>query len=318
MSNVLVVGGAGYIGGLTTDLLLEKGHTVTVFDNLLYEERFLKACDFIYGDIRNTEHLLAIHKKYDHIIWLAAIVGDGACSQSPDLTVEVNVKSLQRFLSKTGRRVVFTSTCSVYGAQMGILTEESATRPLSLYASTKLEAEKYVLENGGLVFRLGTLFGLGDRYSRIRLDLIVNVLTLRAITQKKLTVFGGEQWRPILAVRDVAGYLTEAITRDYVGVYNLKYQNVKILDLAKRIQSIFPDVAIEVTEISFEDSRNYRVDSSRAERDFIFRPKTSIEEEVYRMQFLFAEHRIKNADSDIYYNTRHVKTLITNGYYRST
>lgn len=317
MSNVLVIGGAGYIGGLTTDLLIEKGHTVTVFDNLLYEERFLKSCDFIYGDIRNTDHLLAIHKKYDHIIWLAAIVGDGACAQCPDLTVEVNVNSLKRFLAKSQRRVIFTSTCSVYGAQSGVLSEDSPTRPLSLYASTKLEAEKYVLENGGLVFRLGTLFGLGDRYSRIRLDLIVNVLTLKAITQKKLTVFGGEQWRPILAVRDVAGYLTEATTREYVGVYNLKYQNVKIIDLAKRIQSIFPDVDIEVTEISFEDSRNYRVDSSKAEKDFIFKPKTSIEEEVYRVQFLFTEHRIKNVDSDIYYNTRHVKTLITNGYWRN-
>ncbi|MEM2144977.1 MAG: SDR family oxidoreductase [Candidatus Jordarchaeaceae archaeon] len=316
MSNVLVVGGAGYIGGITTDLLIEKGHNVTVYDNLLYEERFLKPCDFIYGDIRDTDFLVSLQKKYDHIIWLAAIVGDGACAQSPDLTIEVNLNSLKRFLEKTGRRVIFTSTCSVYGAQSEILTEESPAKPLSLYASTKLEAEKYVLDKNGLVFRLGTLFGLGDNYSRIRLDLIVNVLTLRAITQKRLTIFGGEQWRPIIAVKDVAGYLVEAITRDYIGIYNVKYQNIKIYDLALRIKSIFPDVAIEVTDMPFEDLRNYRVDSSKAERDFIFKPKTSIEEEVYRMQFLFTERRIKNFDSDIYYNTRYVKTLLSNGYYR--
>lgn len=317
MSNILVIGGAGYIGGITTDYLLEKGHTVTVFDNLLYENRFLKNCDFIYGDIRKTDHLLEIHKKYDHIIWLAAIVGDGACSQSPDLTTEINLNSIKRFLKKTGRRLIFTSTCSVYGAQSGILSESSSTKPLSLYASTKLEAEKYVLENGGLVFRLGTLFGLGDDYSRIRLDLVVNVLTLRAMVQKKLTVFGGEQWRPILAVRDVAGYLSEAVTRDYTGIYNLKYENVIILDLARRIKSIFPEVDIEQTKMSFEDLRNYRVDSSKVERDFIFRPKTSIEEEVYRMKILFSDHRIKNVDDDIYYNTRYVKTLLTNGYWRN-
>jgi len=317
MSNVLVVGGAGYIGGITTDMLIEKGHTVTVFDNLLYENRFLKRCDFIYGDIRNTDELISIHKKYDNIVWLAAIVGDGACSQEPELTTAINVSSIKRFLEKTKRRVIFTSTCSVYGAQRGMLTEESETKPLSLYASTKLEAEKYVLENQGIVFRLGTLFGLGDYYSRIRLDLVVNILTLRAILQKKLTVFGGEQWRPVLAVKDVAGYLVEAVTRDYTGIYNLKYQNIIILELAQKIKSIFPEVEIEQTQMAFEDLRNYRVDSSKAERDFIFKPHTSVEEEVYRMKVLFGDHRIKNVDDDIYYNTRYVKSLITNGYWRN-
>ena len=310
MKNVLVIGGAGYIGGLTTDLLISKSYTVTVYDNLLYESRFLKDCDFIYGDIRDTDKLLRLHKKYDEIIWLAAIVGDGACSQSPELTREVNVNSIRRFLEKTKRRITFTSTCSVYGAQNEMLTENSPTNPLSLYASTKLEAEKYVIDNGGLVFRLGTLFGLGDKYSRIRLDLVVNVLTLRALTEKKLTVFGGEQWRPIIAVRDIAGYLTEAVSRDYRGIYNLKYQNVMIKDLANRIRSVFPEVTIMQTDIKFEDLRNYRVDSSKVEEDFIFKPQTSVENEVSRMRILFEDRRIKNPNDDIYYNTKYVKAML--------
>ena len=316
MSNVLVVGGAGYIGGITTDLLIQKGNTVTVYDTLLYEARFLKECDFIYGDIRDTDKLVKLHKKYDNIIWLAAIVGDGACTQNPNLTREINVESLKRFLERTRRRIIFTSTCSVYGAQDNMLNEHSPTRPLSLYASTKLEAEGYVSENGGLVFRLGTLFGLGDNYSRIRLDLVVNILTLRAIMERKITVYGGEQWRPVLAVRDVASYLSEAVTRDYVGIYNLKYQNIIILDLAKRIQSIFPDIKIEQTDISFEDLRNYRVDSTKSENDFIFHPNISVEVEVTRMKVLFGERRIKNVEDDIYYNTRFVQYLVRNGYGR--
>lgn len=313
MESVLVVGGAGYIGGLTTDILIEKGYTVTVYDSLLYENRFLKNCDFIYGDIRNTDKLLGIQKKYDHIIWLAAIVGDGACAQSPELTTEINVNSLKRFLVNSKRRVIFTSTCSVYGAQNGLLSEESLTKPLSLYASTKLESEKYVLDNNGLVFRLGTLFGLGDHFSRIRLDLVVNILTLRAMLYKKVTVFGGEQWRPILAVKDVAGYLLESITRPYNDIYNLKYENVIILDLAKRIKSVFPEMAIEKTDMSFEDLRNYRVDNSKVKKDFIYNPKISVEEEVNRMKNLFKEHRIKNVNDDVYYNTRHVESIVKNG-----
>ena len=145
------------------------------------------------------------------------------------------------------------------------------------------------------------------------MDLVVNIMTLRAMIQKKLTVFGGEQWRPILAVRDVAGYLVEAVTRNYTGIYNLKYENVIILELAKRIQSVFPEVEIEHTEMSFEDLRNYRVESSKVESDFIFKPKTSVEEQVYRMKVMFGDHRIKNVDDDIYYNTRHVESLIKNG-----
>ena len=316
MSNVLVIGGAGYIGGLTTDMLINNGHTVTVYDNLLYEKRFLKNCNFIFGDIRDTNKLVNIHKKYDKIIWLAAIVGDGACSQNPELTKEVNVESIRRFLNKTKRKIIFTSTCSVYGAQNEILDEKSKTNTLSIYATTKLEAENYVLNNNGLVFRLGTLFGLGDHYSRIRLDLVVNILTLRGIKNKKLTVFGGDQWRPILAVRDVAGYLNEAINREYKGIYNLKYKNIKVIDLAQKIQSILPEVKIETTEMRFEDLRNYRVNNSKSVKDFIYKPKTSIEEEVHRMKLLFEENRIKNTEDDVYYNTRYIEYLINNGYGR--
>ncbi|MCK4613807.1 MAG: NAD-dependent epimerase/dehydratase family protein, partial [Thermoplasmata archaeon] len=178
MKNVLVIGGAGYIGGLTTDFLMKQGYNVTVFDNLMYESQFLKPCDFIYGDIRDTKRLVELQKKYDEIIWLAAIVGDSACAQSPELTREINLNSIKRFLDATHRKIIFASTCSVYGAQHDVLNEESPTNPLSLYASTKLEAEKYVLENSGTIFRLGTVYGVGDRFSRIRLDLVVNVLTL--------------------------------------------------------------------------------------------------------------------------------------------
>lgn len=310
--NVLVVGGAGYVGGITTDLLSAAGHRVTVFDNLLYEKRYLKNCNFIYGDIRDTDKLLKLYKHFDEIIWLAAIVGDGACAQNPDLTKSVNVDSLKYFLQSAKRRLIYLSTCSVYGAQDKILDEKSQTKPLSLYAYTKLEAEKLVMEYNGLIFRLGTLFGLGDNYSRIRLDLVVNFLVLRAFRDNHISVFGGEQWRPLLAVTDAANYLTEAVTTNFTGIYNLKFENVKISDLASRLKVIFPKLTVQFNDIQFEDFRNYRVSSKKAERDFRFKPTITIEQEAERLKKLLTEGRILNVNEDNYYNTNFVKALMYN------
>lgn len=312
IKKILVVGGAGYVGGITTDLLSKAGHRVTVFDNLMYEKRYLKDCNFIYGDIRDTAKLLNIHQKFDTIIWLAAIVGDGACAQNPDLTKSVNVNSIRNFLRKTRRRLIYLSTCSVYGAQDKILDENSTTKPLSLYAYTKLEAEKSVVKYNGLIFRLGTLFGLGDNYSRIRLDLVVNFLTLRAFQDGHITVFGGEQWRPLLSVTDAGHYLAEAVTANFSGIYNLKLENVKIADLAVRLKRVFPKLKVTFSDIQFEDFRNYRVSSQKADKDFKFKPVVSVEEEAKRLKKIFSEGRIQNVNEDNYYNTNFVKALMYN------
>ena len=179
---VLVCGGAGYIGGLTCDTLIREGFDVTVYDNLLYENRYLKEIPFIYGDIRDTEKLYEVSKDFDVIVLMAALVGDPACSVDHKLTEEINYKAIKNFCEvvSPNKHLVFMSTCSVYGAQDGLLNEESSTNPLSSYASTKLQAEKHVLNLGGTVFRLGTVFGLGDTYSRLRMDLVVNVLTMKS------------------------------------------------------------------------------------------------------------------------------------------
>jgi len=310
MKNVLVVGGAGYIGGCLSDMLIEKGYNVTVFDRLLYEDRFLKEVPFIFGDIRDTDTLVSLSPKYDTIIWLAAIVGDGACSQDPALTHEVNYLAVKRFLDKTKRRIIFPSTCSVYGAQDGLLSEESPTRPLSAYAETKLLAEKTVLDHGGMAFRLGTLFGLGDHYSRLRLDLVLNVLTYKALSEGKITVFGGDQWRPVLAVKDVAAYFVEAVTRDYNDVYNLSMKNIRIKDCAGVYKNIFPELVVEIVDSKFEDLRNYQVTNDKSEKAFIFKPKVSIEAEVHRMVELLKARRIKNPLDPRYYNTHFVKATL--------
>lgn len=303
-NKVLLVGGAGYIGGLTCDYLINKGFEVTVYDNLLYEDRYLKQIPFIYGDIRDTKKLYEVSKDYDIIVLMAALVGDPACSVDPQLTESINYKAIKDFCEvvSPSKHIVFMSTCSVYGAQDGLLNEESNTNPLSSYASTKLMAEKYVLEKNGTVFRLGTVFGLGDTYSRIRMDLVVNVLTMKAVKNGEITINGGEQWRPIIAVKDIAGYVTEACEKKYAGVYVLAKENVIIRELGEKIAKLVPNTKINYTEISFQDARNYRVDNSKSLNTFTYKPTVTVEDEVARMITLFEDNRIQNPEDKVYNN----------------
>jgi nucleoside-diphosphate-sugar epimerase len=301
---ILVCGGAGYIGGLTSDYLIREGFDVTVYDNLLYEERYLKNIKFINGDIRDTEKLYQVSKNFNTIILMSALVGDPACSVDPNLTEEINYKSIKKFCEKVDdeKHLIFMSTCSVYGAQDGILNEDSQTNPLSSYASTKLNAEKYILQKNGTVFRLGTVFGLGDTYSRIRMDLVVNVLTMKAVKDGVITINGGEQWRPIIAVKDIAEYIVESVKEKQKGIYILSKENVVIRELGEKIAKIIPNTEINYTEISFQDARNYKVDNTKSLDDFKYKPTVTVEDEVIRMVKLFSEGRINNPEDKIYHN----------------
>ena len=131
--NVLVVGGAGYVGGGIVDQLKSK-HSVTVYDSLIYEESYRKDVNFVNGDIRDTNKLLPLLDQSDAVIWLAALVGDGACAINPKLTFEINSESVKFLVENFKKRIVFLSTCSVYGAQDGLLDENSSVNPLSEYA----------------------------------------------------------------------------------------------------------------------------------------------------------------------------------------
>jgi nucleoside-diphosphate-sugar epimerase len=159
MSNILIVGGAGYVGGAVTDLLAGGEHSIRVFDMILYEDSYRKPIDFIYGDVRDRAALKPHLDWADVVVWLAAIVGDGACQLDPDTTIAVNQQTVEWLANNYDKRIVFMSTCSVYGAQDVELDEESAKNPLSLYASTKLQAETYLADKDAIIFRLGTLFG---------------------------------------------------------------------------------------------------------------------------------------------------------------
>ena len=305
---ILVVGGAGYVGGVIVDLLLlKKKYEVTVFDNLLYESSYRKDCNFIYGDIRDKKFYNSSLNKYHVIIWLAALVGDGACSINPDLTNEINYLTLKKLCKVYNKRIIFISTCSVYGAQHGILHEESSVNPLSHYATSKLKCESILKNKNSIIFRLGTLFGVSDNYSRIRMDLVVNTLSAKAFFEKKMSVFGGEQYRPLLHVKDVARAIEIAIRSSKKGIFNLSYKNMKIIDIAKEIQKHFKNARIIKTKIKFQDARNYKVRNSKALKELSFKAIYNLKYGILELKKLLYEKRIKNFNDPRYTNQKYLE-----------
>ena len=298
---ILVVGGAGYVGGGIVDNLKDNHH-VTVYDSLIYEESFRKDVDFVYGDVRDHEKLKKLLDKNDAVIWLAALVGDGACAINPELTFEINSESVRFLAQNFKKRIVFLSTCSVYGAQEGLLDETSTINPLSEYASSKVQAEEYLQDSNAIIFRLGTLFGISDEFSRIRLDLVVNILVTKALTESKLTVFGGDQWRPLLHVTDVANAISHTIESDIVGIFNLHYENYKIIDIANEIVSKIPSAKIETTPMKFQDSRNYQVSSEKLLKESGFKAEVDLLTGIKQVNELISSNRIKNVNHIRYSN----------------
>ncbi len=310
MGNVLVVGGAGYIGGWLTDRIRDAGHDVRVFDVLLYEDHYLKDVDFVHGNILERADVLPHLEWADAVVWLAALVGDGACSLDPDLTRAINVDSVRWLADVFDGRIAFLSTCSVYGAQDGLLAEESPLNPLSLYAETKAEAEQALEGRNAIVFRLGTIYGVSDSYSRIRMDLVLNLLTVKAMLHGRISVFGGDQYRPLLHVRDVAEAIVPTLFSDHVGIFNLESENVTIRALAERIAAFYPEVETEFTDMAFQDLRNYRVSSEKARAAFGFDPQLTVEDGIRQIAQVVQEGRVRDTSAPRYSNLDFLRALL--------
>lgn len=292
------------------DALIEGGHDTRVYDVLLYEEQYRKRVPFARGDVRDTARLREHLDWAECVVWLAALVGDGACALNPEITVELNFKTVKWLRENFSGRVIFASTCSVYGAQDGELVEASAINPLSIYAATKLQAEAALADSDSISFRLGTLFGVGDEFSRIRLDLVVNTLTVRAHGRGKISVFGGDQFRPLLHVKDAGATFARAVDQLQRGIYNLAAKNTRIIDIAYQIRGHFPDCLIETSEAMFQDTRNYRVSADRAIKELGFRPRWSLDDGIEEIKQLVVEGRIRDTSLDRYSNHAYLKGLL--------
>jgi nucleoside-diphosphate-sugar epimerase len=316
---VVVTGGAGYIGSIVVRLLLESGRRVRVVDALLYGDDALHDVldhpnlEMVVADFRDETRLRQALRGAAAVAHLGAIVGDPACAIDEDESLSTNVHAAELVADLCVElgipRLVFASTCSVYGASADPLDETSALNPVSLYANTKIAAEEILLARASadfspVILRFGTAFGVSHRF---RFDLVVNLLTAKAMREGQITIHGGDQWRPFIHVHDIARSVVLALDAPAeqvsgeiinVGADELNYQ---LRQVGEIIQELVPTAEV-VTSEQVTDKRNYYVRFGKA-RDLLgFAPTRNLEDGVRELVELLRSDEVGEHHEPRYHN----------------
>ena len=279
MKNILVTGGAGYVGSVLVPVLLQNGHKVTVIDNFLYKQPSLasvisnKDFSLVYGDVRNKELMAKYISNADIIIPLAAIVGAPACLKDPQMASSVNKDSMIWMFDKisSSQQILMPTTNSAYGSgdENNYCDEESKLRPLSLYAKDKVYVEKYLMEKENATsFRLATVFGISPR---MRLDLLVNNFVQRALTDRFVILFEGHFKRNYVHVKDVVDAFVFGVNnldkvKGQIFNFGLSEANISKQQLCERIKNQLPDFTFQDAPLAKDpDQRNYIVSNKKIE-----------------------------------------------------
>lgn len=317
---VLVIGGGGYIGSALVPRLLAKGCSVRILDVMMYGSAAIQEalehpnCELVQADFRHVDVLVKAMRGIDEVVHLGGLVGDPACAVDEELTIDINLaatRAVAEVAKGAGvRKFVFASTCSVYGASDEVLDERSALNPVSLYARTKIASERLLLKLTDdtfhpIIVRFGTIYGISGR---TRFDLVVNLLTAKAVLDGEITVQGGDQWRPFLHVEDAARavmmLLREPIEEaEWPLIFNVgsNRENYTIGQVARLIQAQVPTALL--TNGQFDgDRRNYRVDFTRIERAIGFTTTWTVEEGIRQVRELIQNGTVSSYRDPAYSN----------------
>ena len=280
---ILLTGGAGYLGSVLTRKLLTNGHHVRILDNFLFGKGSLKdiqenkKLELVTGDIRDLSIVGKSLKNIDAVIHLASIVGTQSAELDSKVSTEINFMATRNIAELCKiykiKQFIFASTCSVYGAQPDrLIAENSEVDPMDSYGLSKFQSERAILQTYDYptILRLGTLFGASHR---MRFDLAINLFIAQAMNKEKLTVFGGEQWRPFLHVDDAAEAFSFAVENKMEGTYNVVWKNLTISEMAKDVKKLIP-AQVDLSK-DIIDKRDYRVSGKKLER-FGFKAKKDI------------------------------------------
>jgi nucleoside-diphosphate-sugar epimerase len=328
--NILITGGAGYVGSLLAPQLLKLGYNVTVYDIMYFGDDFFPKNNpnlkLIKGDIRDTAKLAKAFEGIDVVISLACISNDASFELDENLSTSINLDAFEPMViaaKKAGvKRFVYASSSSVYGvSEAPDVTEEHPLLPLTLYNKYKGMCEPLLFKHQSKDFvcvtiRPATLCGYAPRQ---RLDLSVNILTNHAINNGKITVFGGSQKRPNLHVQDMCDLyelLLKLPDEKIAGqIFNAGFQNMSIMDIAltvkQVVKEIFPEKGdIPVVTTPTDDIRSYHVNSDKIQRVIGFKPKRSVEDAIRDLCKAFKEGKLPNSlDDTFYFNVRRLKSL---------
>jgi nucleoside-diphosphate-sugar epimerase len=319
--NILVIGGAGYIGSALLPKLLEKGCRVRVLDMFLYGKEPIQdvadhpRLELLKGDLRHVEKVVQAMRGMDAVVHLGAIVGDPACNLDEEVTLDVNLSATQMIaqVAKASgiRRFVFASTCSVYGADDQILDERSEVKPISLYGNTKLVAERGLQSMADSTFtptilRFGTIYGFSGR---TRFDLVINVLTAKAKIEGRITVHGGSQWRPFVHVDDAALAVYDVLQAplSLVGdeIFNVgsDEQNHTIQEIGELVkeQVVAAELILEEENV---DRRNYRVSFRKIRNRLGFQPQWTVQQGIQQVIEAIANGDVEDYQDPKYHNVR--------------
>src|SRR3989338_6516607 len=330
LEKILVIGGGGYIGSILVRRLLEQNYNVRVLDKFMYGEQSLTDIrnnpnlEVINGDTRHLEILSQCIHDVDAVVHLAELVGDPACAIDTKVTQDINylATSLVASVCKHYQvnRLIYASSCSVYGGSEGteLLSKNSPLNPLSLYAKMKVSSEQALISMGDgnfgpTILRLATVYGWSDRP---RFDLVVNTLTAKALQEGKITLFGGEQWRPNVHVADVGKAIQLALEAPFDLVANQIFnvgsedQNYTISQLGNIIKTEIPTASIEINS-ELTDKRNYKVDFSKIRNQLIFKPDFQIADAVTEISKAFQENKVNNYLDPAYHNYKSLQEKLS-------
>ncbi len=318
VENVLLIGGAGYIGSVLVRQLLARGYRVRVLDRLMFGREpildlsLLPRFELLPGDFRNPHVVAKAAERMDALIHLGAIVGDPACDLDERATVETNYEATA-LIAQAARdlgipRVIFASTCSVYGTSNHTVDETAVPRPVSLYAATKIDSEKTLLASASdslhpTVLRIGTAFGWSHRP---RFDLAVNLLTAKARIEGRIVVYNSNQWRPFVHVGDIGSafcrVLEAPLSKVSGRIFNVgsNETNHQLSDVAQTIGRVFPGVS--VVHQSNSDRRNYRVSFDKIRDVLGFECRTSLLQGIEEVSRALRRGAVPDYTDPIYHN----------------
>tara|TARA_B100001250_G_C19815634_1_gene798175 strand:- start:1756 stop:2739 length:984 start_codon:yes stop_codon:yes gene_type:complete len=323
IKKVLITGGAGYVGSALSDELIDKNYEVTVLDLCIYGKNVFKNAskiNLIKGDIRDINLLKKTIPGHDAVIHLACISNDPSFELNPDLGKSINLDAFEPIvkISKDNgvKRFIYASSSSVYGIKDEInVHEEMDLEPLTDYSKFKAKCEEICLKYNSknfdvLVIRPATVCGYSIRQ---RFDLVVNILTNLGINKKKITVFGGEQLRPNIHIKDmIRAYLTSLNKESLFingKIFNVGYDNQKVIELANIVKDNLSD-DIEIIKSTTDDNRSYHISSEKIKNELGFNNKYNIADAVNDLKNAFKLNLFNDTfNNEVYYNVKMMKKI---------